>query len=219
MAQRFKGILFDTIGTIVIEKQPDVVMNCFRHAFESEGVVVTPNDISSIRGQDKSKAIAELLTRHGYDERLTISVLKKFKAYFESRLGDFQETTHLEKLIVHLRHHHVLIGVGTGLPSDLFKLLQDHLRWEKYKFDFMGISDEIGFSRPHPAMIDLMRQRFGINKEEFLKIGDTVSDVQEGKNAGVKTAALLAGTQSADIIRKQDPDFIFENLSELASLF
>ncbi|MGZ8518400.1 MAG: HAD family hydrolase [Chitinophagaceae bacterium] len=42
-------------------------------------------------------------------------------------------------------------------------------------------------------MILDMLKKFSLQKEQFLKVGDTVADILEGKNAGVKTAAILSG--------------------------
>lgn len=218
MARRFKGVLFDTIGTTVVEQRPDIIRNCFAEAFVSEGFAVTSAEISSIRGQDKLGGIRQLITQRGGDERVAISVLNRFKENFRSQLRDFREVDELDSVLSQLRNDGARLGVGTGLPGDLFKLLYDHLRWERFRFDFIGISDEIGFSRPHPAMIDLMRQRFGIGKEEFLKVGDTVADIREGKNAGVRTAVIMSGTQSSTLIKNEQPDFICETLSQVVAL-
>lgn len=218
MAKKFSAVLFDTIGTTVVEDRPDIITNCFVDAFVGEGFIVTSAEISTIRGQDKLGGIRQLITQQGGDARVAISVLNRFKENFRSQLRHFREVDDLEGVLSKLRNDSVKLGVGTGLPSDLFKLLYDHLRWERFRFDFIGISDEIGFSRPHPAMIDLMRQRFGIAKEEFLKVGDTVADIREGKNAGVRTAVVMSGTQSSTLIQNEQPDFICKTLSQVVAL-
>ncbi len=48
-----------------------------------------------------------------------------------------------------------------------------------------------------------------------LKVGDTVSDIEEGKNAGVNTAVILSGTQPEEQLRAARPDFVIDRLSEI----
>lgn len=63
-----------------------------------------------------------------------------------------------------------------------------------------------------------MMEKFKLHSSELLKVGDTVSDVEEGKNAGVVTAALLAGTQDEAALRGAYPDFVLMSLSEITTI-
>jgi pyrophosphatase PpaX len=67
-------------------------------------------------------------------------------------------------------------------------------------------------------MIFDMMNRYGLTKSEVLKVGDTTADIQEGKNAGTYTAAILSGTQDEKEILKEQPDFVIRKLSELKTL-
>jgi phosphonoacetaldehyde hydrolase len=213
-----RAILFDVIGTTVLENQPDVIFRCFRAAFLDSGVDVSSEDIRSIRGRDKKAAISKLLLEKNSGPQLANAILQSFKDNFASHLDLFYEHPELKDLIVFLRSKNILIGIGSGLPQDIFEMLFDNLKWHKYKFDYVSMSEKIGKSRPDPAMIfDMMRQ-CRIISNEFLKVGDTPSDVEEGKNAGVKTAAVLSGTSSAREIELAKPDYVINNLSEVKLL-
>jgi len=63
-----------------------------------------------------------------------------------------------------------------------------------------------------------MRSMLGISPAELLKVGDTVADIQEGKNAGVLTAVLLSGTQDEVTLIKQNPDFVLHKLTDLIEI-
>ena len=51
--------------------------------------------------------------------------------------------------------------------------------------------------------------------KEILKIGDTIADIQEGKNAKVLTAVLLSGTQSEKDLIDQEPEFVLNKLMDI----
>jgi len=48
-----------------------------------------------------------------------------------------------------------------------------------------------------------------------IKIGDSVMDIKEGKNAGCKTVGVLSGADSRGILVEEDPDFIVSNIIDI----
>ncbi len=64
-------------------------------------------------------------------------------------------------------------------------------------------------------ILDMMNKTGVSNPAHFLKVGDTVADIQEGKNANVITAAILSGTQRKEDLEKEKPDFMIRDLSEV----
>ena len=61
--------------------------------------------------------------------------------------------------------------------------------------------------------------RLNINdRSRVLKIGDTIADIQEGKNAGVITAVVMTGTQTRDELIKLNPDYIFADITDLLNI-
>ena len=51
--------------------------------------------------------------------------------------------------------------------------------------------------------------------EEVIKIGDTIADIKEGKNAGCKTVGVLSGADSKEQLLKGKPDIIINNVMDL----
>ena len=50
-------------------------------------------------------------------------------------------------------------------------------------------------------------------------IGDTLGDVMEGREAGVKTISVTWGWHDEDRLKKGKPDYIIRNPEELIKLF
>jgi phosphoglycolate phosphatase-like HAD superfamily hydrolase len=44
-------------------------------------------------------------------------------------------------------------------------------------------------------------------------------DVEEGRNAGAWTAAVLTGSQSEEVLRMARPDFLLPSIREVVGLF
>ena len=217
-AMAIKGILFDFMGTTAREKQASVINQCFMQAFAECGTTVSAEIISMNRGRDKKEMIESILKYAHQPLNLQEPVLAAFNVQLKKNLDQFSESEGLSTLMQVLKTRQIIVGLGTGFPRDIFEMIFDHLQWSDMGFDYTGIAEEIGKGRPHPDMIFDMLNRYNIKAGEFLKVGDTVADVMEGKNAGVITVALLSGTQPEDALRRADPDFLIHDLSELENI-
>ncbi len=160
-----------------------------------------------------------VIKKQGLPLDYATKIYNSFKINFTNSIDNFSTNAGTLDVMTFLRERKIKIGLGTGLSRDLFDKIVSHLEWRQEMFDYTGIGDEVGKPRPHPDMIyDMMTKLSLSNKNEFLKIGDTVADIEEGKNAGVMTAALLAGTQSEEALEKAKPDFILKELPDLKEI-
>ena len=65
-------------------------------------------------------------------------------------------------------------------------------------------------------MIQELSNRNNItNMEEIIKIGDSVADIKEGKNAGCKTVGVLSGAASKSLLEREKPDYLIDNIMDL----
>jgi phosphoglycolate phosphatase len=98
-------------------------------------------------------------------------------------------------------------------------------RRARLAMDFMGVSDKLDLivggeqvvrSKPDPEMIHLILDRLEIGRSQAVMVGDALSDVQMGINAGLKASiGVLTGFATAEQIRTLTP-FIARDVSELA---
>lgn len=212
------AVFFDFIGTTVIEKNNDVVLTCFQNAFGDYGIKVDKETLTKHRGKDKDESIAEILRWAKKDLKQKNNILTSFKKHLTSNLHQFTESKDLDSTIQYLRSKKVKIGVGSGLPKDVLRTLLEHFHWERFGFDYISTAGEIGKSRPNPEMIIDMMVKLHLNSFQFLKVGDTVADIQEGKNANVMTAVVLSGTQPESVLRDEKPDYVIKSLIELKGI-
>ena len=216
---KIQAVLFDLIGTTVKENDPNTIMNCFEKAFFDNQIVIDRDLIRANRGKDKLEMIDLIVKRQGLSADYAARVHTAFKINFTKSIDSFITNTGTFEIVDFLRDRKIKIGIGTGLPRDLFEKIVKHLNWSRNMFDYIGIGNELGRPRPYPDMIyDMMLKLNLFNKTAFLKIGDTEADIEEGKNAGIMTAALLAGTQPDQMLRNAEPDFILSTLTDLRKI-
>ncbi|MFZ6011098.1 MAG: HAD family hydrolase [Bacteroidota bacterium] len=215
-----QAVLFDVIGTTVKETDPQMINHCFQQAFVDHHIEVDPRILSDNRGRDKKEVIQSIVESNSLPLTNVDSVYWSFKQLFIARINEFKANDGAEEMFSFLRQHHVMIGLGTGLPRDLFEKVLSHLGWNKIMFDYIGIGAELKGTRPDPAMIiDMMSKLNLSDSRRFLKVGDTRADIQEGRNAGTLTVAILSGTQDQAMLEKEKPDYLINHLLDLKKIF
>lgn len=117
-------------------------------------------------------------------------------------------------------------GVGRGYFSlDKLKAVNEKLLHEfsKSKIHIDGIyycphhpKQKCKCRKPYPKIVKDIAQEFRLDLEYSYFIGDKLSDVQTGKNAGART--VLINTDNTSLIEEEDdwtpPDFIAKDLKE-----
>ena len=69
--------------------------------------------------------------------------------------------------------------------------------------------------KPAPDLVYVILGKLGVKPEETLVVGDTVYDIEMGRNAGCHTCAVTYGNQSADTLAGAFPDYIIDDLRKL----
>ena len=210
---KFECILFDVIGTTIKEKDSNTILNCFAKAFSDNGIDLDIDYIRKNRGNDNKKMIAFILDQFNLSQELSAPVYQSFKDNFKNSVGNFEPNDGVADLFSFLKSIGTKIGLGTGMERELLNHILSKVNWDINSFDYVSCGDDFDFQRPMPDMILGMMKKFDVtNGNEVLKVGDTVMDIREGKNAFVKTCAVLSGTQSEDVLLDEEPDILVESL-------
>lgn len=72
---------------------------------------------------------------------------------------------------------------------------------------------ESGRSKAESLLANM--QRFSAGPDETWMVGDAVSDIRQGKMAGVRTAAVSWGFQDRELLARESPDFLADSPGEL----
>lgn len=223
-----KLVLFDLVGTIVKDcsEGPSIIVQSMIDVFAKNGIAVSEGDVKKQRGKEKRKAIEDILRVHIKPETeqfktLSAKVYERFLTTLRSRVNNFTPMEKITDVFRFLKKRGISVGVGSGLPFEILDMLIAHLGWKKaHLVDYVQSAETIGAGRPDPKMIHDMMATFGVvDPHNVVKVGDTMVDILEGKNAHVWTVAVLSGTQSEDELKSVKPDFMIARVHDLTQLF
>ncbi|MBO7744556.1 phosphonoacetaldehyde hydrolase [Paenibacillus sp. MWE-103] len=99
------------------------------------------------------------------------------------------------ELAARLRAQGIKIGSTTGYTRAMMDVVRPSAEAQGYAPDYLVTPDEAAAGRPYPWMIYRNAEHLGVYPmHQVVKAGDTVSDMQEGVNAGCWTVGVILGS-------------------------
>jgi phosphoglycolate phosphatase len=198
-------IVFDLDGTLV-DSLPDI-LSSFQHGFTQCGLAV-PDELA-IRAEI-GKPLEEMYAAFapGRVEELCAAHREHYARNFTVRTRPYPG---VPELLETLRSRGYLLAVATAKRTDMARRFMAALGMAEWVDCVQGTD---GF--PHkPAPEVIYRALKLLGSQGLWMVGDTITDVQAGRAAGLKTYAVSWGTHSAEQLATASPDELHPNLELL----
>lgn len=223
-----RAILFDIDDTIVDFKKSQTVSlsKCHNHFFKnwvdfeqfqtdysrinlSLWKRVEENKISpSILGKERFKQIAE---HYGMSDSLEVS-----EYYQEQLIQNSYWINGAPELLMALKEKNIKLGFVTNGFSYLQKSKYNKLKLSQYS-DILVISEEIGFSKPHPHIFFHALNLTNTEIKHTLMVGDSLSSDGEGAR-GVGMPFCWYNPKQIEHKLDWEPNFIISDLMSLLDI-
>lgn len=202
-------VVFDLDGTLV-DSLPDIIAS-FRHVMIAAGLR-DPGDaaVRALIGKPLDESFA-LLEPSADEDALSDAYRVHYRAHFTDRSRPFPGVT---GLLTALADRGVARAVATTKRSSMARSFVAALGLTPYLDHIQGTDDF-----PHkPAPDVILRALEAVAGEGVWMVGDTVTDIEAGKAAGLRTYAVTWGTHDAAQLETAAPDVLEPDLSRLLSL-
>lgn len=205
---RYKAAVFDWAGTTV-DYGCFAPVQAFVEVFKHFGIEPTMEEVREPMGMLKKDHIRTMLQmeritslweikyRRKWTEEDVEDLYEIFEEKLLSILDQFAEVKpYVLETVEELRKRGIKIGSTTGYTDKMMEIVVPKAKENGYEPDAWFSPDAVeGFGRPYPFMVFKNMQALGIqNVDQVMKVGDTVSDIKEGKNAGVYTVGVIEGS-------------------------
>lgn len=223
-----KLVLFDIDGTL-LTRATKAVRSVHEESFSLAlkqvfGVEANVREVGPAGKTDK-QIIFDIMEKKGVPKEKVLPKITEIfdimTGYVESKImldRVFSPLQSAEELLERLEGRSHLLGLVTG---NLEKIAASKLG----KFGLMKFFSIGGFGdfsdRRSDLVTEAVRQaeKFGsFEKKDIFVVGDTPSDIECGKTNGVKTIAVSTGPFTFEELKKCNPDFIFEDFSDITSV-
>jgi len=211
-ASKVRGVIFDLDGTLIDSYQ--AIYLGFHHAYSEMGLPpLSYEQVQRAVGRGLGHTFRELLGEEKVPQALSL-FRKKYEEIFRAH-------THLlpdvREVVGGLQSRGIQLAVATNKLGRFSRAIFEHFGMEKMFAVILGDGD-VSQNKPDPEMLYQAMDNMRLAKEETVFVGDSVIDIQAGKNAGVRVFAVPTGnTDRADLVKAQ-PTVIMNRLLDLLSL-
>lgn len=200
----------------------------FRRAFEAHGVAVSLEEIRPFMGLKKIDHVRGMLALPAVAEKWRSANGSDADEKAVETVYASTEPLMIEAVTTHatpipgvvettdrLRKRGVAVGSCTGYTRPMMEALTPVAKQHGYAPDFWNCSSDVPAGRPWPWMClqnAIALQTYPM--ESMVKIGDTVTDIQEGRNAGMWCVGV---TRTGNELGLSEDDVASLPADELAS--
>lgn len=218
-------IVYDMAGTVV--EEGGVVYKTLRTAMNADGLSVSEDEMHPWHGAKKEAVIEHFAKKAGTpDHEVEDRILRIGEAFLSAidsaYFSDASPIDHIDGGLVgylkQLRKAGIKVGFDTGYPPEIQKGLIDKLGFEKSGVvDAYVSSYQVTQGRPYPYMIYNLMEKTGVmNVKRVAKVGDSVRDIEEGRNAGCGlVVGVLSGADGFDELMAAGADLVCDYVTDL----
>ena len=217
-------VVFDMAGTTVNEN--NVVYKTLRKAINEAGFNFTLEQVlAEGAGKEKLQAIKSILSAYAdkHDDELANTIYKSFITQLAEAYAtlDIAPVANAVELFAALKSKGILTVLNTGYNRKTAQSLTDKLGWKKnVEFDSLVTATDVTKNRPDPDMILFAMAQFGISDgNQVVKVGDSIIDIEEGRNAGCRlNIGITTGAHTLEQLQSANPDYVIDDLLDLLDI-
>lgn len=204
---KFKGIIFDIDGTLTSTNE--LIFASFNHITEKYlDKTYSHEEIISLFGPTEDQILKEMCGENFEQAK---------KDYYDFYGGNHYMADlypGIKALLSHLKEKNVLLSIYTGKGRKAAVITLKKLEIHDY-FDLIITGDDVAEHKPSAEGIYKFIERFGLEKNYVLMVGDSPADVKAAKAAGVKIASVLWDSYAKEKVLQLKSDFVFHSVEEL----
>ena len=212
-----EAVIFDWAGTTV-DYGCFAPVQAFVEVFKHFGIEPTMQEVREPMGMLKIDHIRTMLHmpriqklwEEKYGQASTEEDVEKLYGLFEEKLMSIldrfaQPKPYVLEVVKELRARGIKIGSTTGYTDDMMAVVVPKAKEAGYEPDTWFSPDSVGHvGRPYPYMIFQNMEALHVSSvEHVVKVGDTVSDILEGKHAGVFTVGVVEGSSEMGLTEEE----------------
>ncbi len=206
--EKLKGIIFDVDGTLASTNK--LIFATFNYTTDKYlGKIFTEEELIAFFGPTEDVILKELTANNFENAR------KDYFKFYEDNHDELVKTfPRVENILFRIKEKNIPLGIFTGKGKDSTIITLRKLNYLKY-FDLVVTGDDVKDHKPSPEGINLFLQKFDLEPENVLMIGDAPSDIKAAKDAGVKVASVVWDSYAKEEVLRMNGDIVFHSIDEL----
>lgn len=204
-------VLFDFDGTIMDSEQ--MIIGCFAYLYQKYGDIhdFTEEVQKEVFGPPLKEELEKL-----FPDQDTEMLMNEYTNFQKSLPGKHLVSTlpHTEEVLKKLKRQGYVLGIVTSRLSESCLMWVKDLNIESY-FNIIVGTEKYRHAKPEPDSIIEACELLNTGHDSVVYVGDNVSDVECGKNAGVYTVGFVSNASKREKIEGAKPNATILSMEEL----
>ena len=207
MLRNFDGFIFDVDGTLTSTNE--LIFSSFNHVTQKYlNKRVSNEEIIAMFGPTEDVILQEWMKHDYHNAR---------KDYFDFYSSQHQKMADIYPgmidVLKFIKSKNIPLSIYTGKGKDSASITLKEIGVYDL-FDLIVTGDDVKESKPSREGVDMFVEKFNLNRNKVLMIGDAPADVIAAHRAGVKAASVLWDSYARDKVLQMNSDYIFETVEE-----
>jgi 2,3-diketo-5-methylthio-1-phosphopentane phosphatase/HAD superfamily hydrolase (TIGR01549 family) len=209
LKKQIHGIIFDLDGTLI--ESYEAIYLGLKACFQYLGKEVFPfQELKIHLRADLEETLSQFFSPQEVLRGIPIMRKKYEEVYLDQThfidgAGEVLDTLHSDG---------VIMGIASNKFGHFSRGVLTHLDVSDYFKSVIGAGD-VARNKPFPDMIHTALKQMDLPPEEAIFVGDTLTDIETGKQARVDVYALPTGLHSRKELSQGKPKRLLKNLQEL----
>lgn len=203
-----KAVIFDLDGTVL--NTDLLIKKSFIHVFKKykPGYTLSDEELLSFLGP----SLVDTFSRY-FDKSMIGELIDYYRQFNYSHHQDYVTIyPEVKDTLATLKDMGYPLAIVTTKVKDAAYIGLDLFGITDY-FDIIIGHEDVKHSKPDPEGINKVLEKLGLNDGYYM--GDNVTDILAGKNAGLKTIGVKWSPKGYDLIQKENPDLLVDHFSEI----
>ncbi len=206
--RKYEGIIFDIDGTLT--STFDLIFASFNYVMKKYlNIDYSNEEIINLFGPTEDQILDELCGENAEKAK------EDYYSFYSENHHMAELYPGIKELLEYIKSKEIHLSIYTGKGRKAAAITLKKLEIFNY-FDLIISGDEVKEHKPSPEGIELFINKFNLQKEKVLMIGDAPSDVKAARSAGVEIASVLWDSYSKKQVLKLKSDYFFHSVSELS---
>jgi len=209
--KKLKGVIFDIDGTLTSTNE--LIIAAFNHITNRHlNKTLIPEEVFSLFGPTEDKIIEDWFGENA----------EKVKRDYYSFYNDNHAMANLypgvKELLQFLKEKNILLSIYTGKGREASLLTLKKL--EIYDcFDLIITGSDVKDHKPSPEGIEIFLDKYSLDKERVLMVGDAPADIKAARAAGVQVASAVWDSYAREEVLEMESNFVFHTVEEMKTFF
>jgi len=120
----------------------------------------------------------------------------------------------VRETLTELKSKGYLVGIVSRRARKVLREELEKFGLERFVDVLVG-ADDVEKQKPDPTPVILAAKRLNVSVKSCVVVGDSRVDLRAGKSAGAFAVGVLTGLESADELRRENPDAVIAKISDL----